>query len=466
MRHAHPAMRNRDHIGGTIGPLVLTGCWAYSFAMDATGEIFADDFAFEPYWWMAAPRPKETLSPVPEKADAVIVGSGFTGLSAALTLARAGRDVVILEAGPLGHGASTRNAGFVGKTLKHSFSHLLETKGEDYAVAVYREMQAAFDCVTGLIEHEQITCHYRQCGRYMAANSPAHYEVMARELDLKRKHLGEDSEMVSRANQDRSLGSDIYHGGAIVPGVGSLHPALYQAGLLERVVSAGVAVLDHTPFVTMRRDGAEIEAVTARGSIRTRDLLIATNGYTRRATPWLQRRVVPFRGLMIATEELPPEKLDRILPQDRTVHDFNNNLIYLRRAPDSSRLLFGGRTGFMSDDGAKIARLLHARMCKALPEMDGVRISRAWNGFGAGTFDLYPHLGSHDGMHYALGYCFAGVPMGTYLGRKMALRVLEEKDADTIFADRPFPGKWWYRGNPWFLPLVTANYDRLDARGS
>ena len=147
------------------------------------------------------------------------------------------------------------------------------------------------------------------------------------------------------------------------------------------------------------------------------------------------------------------------------MHDFNNNLIYLRRAPDSPRLLFGGRTGFMSDDGEKIARLLHGRMTRALPDMEHVRISRAWNGFGAGTFDLYPHLGNHDGVHYALGYCFAGVPMGTYLGHKMALRVLQKKEARTIFGDRPFPAKWWYRGTPWFLPFVTANYDRLDARG-
>ncbi len=434
--------------------------------MAGSHDIFADDFRFEPYWWTAAPRPEEDLGYVPDKADAVVVGSGYTGLSAALTLTREGRHVVVFEAGPAGYGASSRNAGFVGKSLKYSFGHLLETKGEAYAVEVYREMQDAFDCVTGLIEQEQITCHYRQCGRYMAANSPVHYEGMAREYELRRKYLGDESEMVSKQDQHTALGSDIYHGGAILPGLGGLHPGLYHLGLLQRARNAGANVLGHTPVTKIVRDGSEFTVTTSRGATRTRDVLIATNGYTPKATPWLRRRVIPFRGLMIATEELPKEKLDQIVPVDRTIHDFNNNLTYLRRAPDSSRLLFGGRTGLMSDDGEKIARAIHGRMTKILPDMENVKVSRAWNGFGAGTFDLYPHVGTHDGMHYALGYCFAGVPMGTYLGRKMAMRVLQkDRDAKTVFADRPFPTKWWYGGTPWFTPAVVARFNWLDARG-
>lgn len=428
-------------------------------------DLFADDFRPEPYWWTAAPRPESAIAALPAQADVVVVGSGYTGLSAALTLARAGRGVVVLEAGPPGFGASSRNAGFVGKTFKHSFASLLETAGQNYAIAVYRELDNAFNHVTGLIADEKIACHYTTCGRYMAANSPAHYDGMARELELRQKHLGADSQMISRTDQHREFASELYHGGAVIPDLASLHPGLYHLGLLDRVLAAGAAVHGHTAVTGIDGGEGAFAVTTGRGIVRARDVVLATNGYTRGATPWLRRRAIPFRGFMIATDVIPEDQLARILPNARTVHDFNNNLVYLRRAPDAPRLLLGGLTGTMTDDLTVMARRLHARLCTILPDMAGVKLSRAWNGFGAGTFDLYPHIGTHNGMHYALGYCFAGVPMGTYLGHKMALRLLGDPAAETVFAGRPFPAKWWYHGTPWFLPAYMARYNWLDRQG-
>ena len=429
-------------------------------------ELFAPDFKSEPYWWMAAPRPDvDPEEKLPDKADVVIVGSGYTGLSAALTLARASRDVLVLDVGVPGFGASSRNAGYVGKTLKHGFGSLLDSLGKNAAMQIYREMQAAFDCVTNLIREEQIECHYQQCGRFMAANSPQHYESMARELEVKRKHLGDEFDMIPQTRQHEVLGTDTFCGGAVIPSLGGLHPGLYHLGLLERAKNAGATVVGNTRVDRIVNRGDTFEVTTERGRVVAKDVFVATNGYTGKQTPWLHRRLIPFRGFMIATEELPEDLLQRVFPKSQTNHDYNNNLVYFRRAPDSPRVLFGGLTGTMTDNLRAMVPRLHAKLVETEPALSEAKVSRAWNGFCAGTFDLYPHIGLHDGVRYAMGYCFAGLPMGTYLGGKAARQILGEPDGKTVFSKHVFPTKWWYTGTPWFLPIYMAHYNWLDRRG-
>ena len=194
-------------------------------------------------------------------------------------------------------------------------------------------------------------------------------------------------------------------------------------------------------------------------------MVLATNGYTGRATPDFRRRVIPFRAFMIATEPLGREVLERALPQGRTFHDYNNNLTYIRPAPDRSRLLLGALTGTVEDNLEIMATRLHGRLRQVFPELAGVRLSHCWSGYGAAAFDLYPHVGVRDGVHYAMGYCFAGLPMGTYLGHKAALMVLGSPEARTVFGERELPTRSYYWGRPWFVPAAMAYYNWLDRRG-
>jgi glycine/D-amino acid oxidase-like deaminating enzyme len=430
----------------------------------AGADIFATGFKTTPFWWEAAPRPEPEEKPLPRRVDAAIVGSGYTGLSAALTLARAGRSVVLLEREALGFGASSRNAGYVGRTFKHSFTRLVETGGLDHAVAIYRELQAAFDYVLRLIETEKIDCAFRRCGRLIVANRPRHYGQIESLLAAKQKHLGEPYEMLPAAELGRELESGVYHGGAVIPDLASLHPGLYHLGLADRARGAGAEIHDRAEVLGISRDQTGFTVATGRGNVFARDVLVATNGYTGRATSALRRRVLPFHGFMIATEELARGVADRILPNWRTMHDWHNDIDFLRRSHDGKRLIFGGLTGWASDDLPAMARRLHGRLLGILPQLAGVKLSHAWSCFCAATFDQYPHIGSMDGIRYAMGYCFAGLPAGTYLGHKAALDILGSPEARTAFDRRPFPTRWFYRGGTWLMPLAMAHYRREDRR--
>ena len=417
----------------------------------------------DPYWWRAAPRQPAAARSVPKGADVVIVGSGFTGTVAALNLARAGRHVLVLDRGEPGVGASTRNAGYVGRTLKHSFGAILESEGLARAVQVYREMRQAFDCVLETVEAEGIDCRLKHQGRFVMAVTPSQHDAIARELTLRKTHLGEDFAMIGKSEQGAEIDSERYCGGAIIPDHAGLHPGLYHQGLLERARSAGADIRGQTGVTGIAGDAGRFEVSTPHGAVLARDVLIATNGYTGGVMPYLDRRVIPFDGYMIATEPLPDELAAKLLPGGRTCIDWNFNVDFVRRAPDDPRrILFGGLTGARADLPT-MAERLKVRLTRIFPVLKEVRIDNVWTGRCAGTFDMYPHLGSHQGVHYALGYCFAGIPMGTWFGIKAAHRILRRNDPPSVFADRPFPTHPLYTGNPWWIRLVLAWLARKDA---
>ncbi len=370
----------------------------------------------------------------------------------------------MLEAELAGHGASRRNAGYLGRTLKRSFTWLEQHHGAEFATRVYRELDAARQWVFALVAELGIQCHIAQPGRFIGATSEAHYKDLAQELEAMRRRLGYPYEMIAPMDLRRELASDAYMGGAVIPDLGAIHPALYHHGLLQAARDAGVRVFTHTPVTGLARDGKEVRVATTRGPVTAREAIVATNGYTPRHVSWLARRVIPFEGFMAATEELSPELMAKLIPNGRTVIDSNVNINFIRPAPDQRKILFGGQTGSKPRDLRDMGQRLHAMVSKLLPDLANVRLSRVWKGQCAGTFDFMPHIGRHDGLWYALGYNFAGVPMGSYLGLKLAQQILGKDEGASVFGTTPFPTLPFYGGNPWFVPLAMRWFDWKDAR--
>lgn len=435
--------------------------------MPALPDIFTADFKEEPYWWIDAPLRRFDPVPLPARVDVAIVGSGYTGLSAALPLTRAGRNVLILEAGTPGEGASTRNAGNVSRTLKWSFDGLAHRYGIDAATAYYREAALAIEHLDETIRSERIDCLFKRTGRYYAAHSPRAYEALAREVDVLFKRVGYQADMVPRAEQHEHVGSNAYYGGQVVHGPGYLHGALYHRGLIDRATEAGVTIAGHTRVTGIQRADRDFEVRTGHGTLRAGQVVIATNAYTGRDGPvfeYLRRRLIPVNTYAAATEPVPPELIKALVPGGRPIITSHKVVFHIQPTPDGTRLIIGGRAGRRDRDMRTTAARLHAHFAQRFPKFAPIRLARCWDGYFAFTFDYLPHIGMRDGVHYAVGCCGTGIPMGSYLGRKLALRLLGKAvESKTAFDERPFPTVPLYDGEPWFLPGLVRYYGLRDA---
>lgn len=426
--------------------------------------LHAADYCETPYWWdHAAPvdLPKTDLR---KRVDVVIVGSGYTGLNAALETARAGRDTLVLEAGAPGEGCSTRNGGQVSTGIKPSVATLTRRHGEARARAIHAEGGASLDWIGDFIGREGIDCDFRVSGRYHAAHSPRAYDALVRALATPDSAEDDAAHAVPRADQRTELGSDAYHGGVVYPRHAALHPAKYHRGLLDRALAAGAEIRPRCPALGIEGRPGAFTVATPDGTVEARDVIVATNGHTGRATPWHRRRVIPIGSYIIATEPLSRAVIDDLFPTDRVISDTRKVVYYYRASPDRTRVVFGGRVSSGEADPAVSGPKLHAEMTRLFPQLSGTRISHSWFGTVAYTFDDLMHGGTRDGVHYAMGYCGSGISMASYMGMRTGRRVLGLADGRTAFDGLTFPTRPLYTGTPWFLPAAVAWYRWQDNR--
>ncbi len=313
-----------------------------------------------------------------------------------------------------------------------------------------------------LIRRENIDCHFSQTGRFRAAFNAKQYENLGREVDLLRKEFGVEVDMVPRAEQHREVATDSYHGGCIYHQHGAVHPALFHKGLLDRVVAAGATVIGRTPVTAIERAGDSFSVITDRTRSTVGNVIAATNGYTGTVTPQLRRRVVPVPSFIIATEPLPVETVNELIPNGRMIVETRRLHCYYRISPDGHRLLFGGRASLLPMDTRKSGKRLYEVMAKLFPQLANVRISHSWTGFVAFSRDQLAHIGIHDGIHFAMGYCGSGVAMAPYLGYKAAQKILGSPEGKTAFDSTNFSAIPLYNGRPWFLSLLNPYYRIAD----
>ncbi len=430
-----------------------------------SSTLFTPGFKPHPYWWEDAPRPDDADGPLPGTADVAIIGSGFTGLNAAIETARGGRNTVVLDAETPGWGCSSRNGGQISTSIKKSHAELVAAYGDKLGFEIAREGHTALQWIGEFVARENIDCNFIRCGRYYGAHSPRQYERMARDLDQPvPAGLETDAYLVAKADQAKEIDTDFYHGGTVQPHHCSLHPARYHLGLYRVARDAGATVIGNCRVTGIRSDGSHFGLQTSKGTIRARDVIVATSGYTGAITPWQRRRIIPIGSYMLATEELPQDLIDRLLPTRRNIVDSRKLVVYYRTCPQRKRILFGGRVSITESDPVAAAPALHAEMVKIFPDLAHIFMTHAWMGFVGYTFDSMPHVGVHGGVHYAMGYCGSGVSLASYFGMRIGQKVIGHPDGSSPLEQMAFQSRPYYWGKPWFLAPSISYYRWKDAR--
>jgi len=421
------------------------------------------DFERRPYWQATMPAlPDRQGRRLPDIADVVIVGGGYTGVAAARRLARGGRRVVLLEAKRLGWGASTRNGGIVHPGYKWSPETLVRRWGEETGGALYRETLDAFAFLTGLIRDEAIDCELRTTGHLEVAWGAGDADDFAGERDALAA-VGVVSRVVPRERIREEIGTHEFFGALAIDGSGVLHPGKWFAGLVSLADRAGADLHEGVRARALRpqADG-RVVVETERGPIIAEHVLVATNGYTDGVAPSVRRRLIPIGSYLIATEPLTEGQVRDVLPTGRAVFDTKNFLNYWHISADR-RMIFGGRVSFMPTWTGRTAKLLFNQLMRIHPQLEGVRVAYAWGGKVALTMDRMPHVGRRGNVVHAVGYSGTGVVASTYLGTKAAEWI--EGGEPPVIARLRFPiVPAPYEGRPWFLPFAGEWFRIQDRR--
>ena len=427
-------------------------------------SIWTEGWSPNSYWLDGMGPAPDISGALPSETDVVIVGSGYTGLNAAIECARGGKSTLVLDAEDPGFGCSTRNGGQISTSIKPSLARLSAKYGAERGQAIREVGETALSWIETRIAEERIDCDFRRVGRFHAAHTPKFYEELARDAEVLGRAEGIEAHPVPRAEQQTELGSDVYHGGVVYPRHAAIDPGRYHRGLLKSALDAGAQVRGHCAVTGITRRPVGFEIATQKGALRAGDVIVATNGYTTGVTPWMQRRLIPIGSYIIATEPLPAQLMDRLSPRDRIASDTRKVVYYYRPSPDRTRILFGGRVSASETNPSVSGPRLFEEMCRIHPELRDYRISHSWMGTVAYTFDELAHTGTHDGVNYALGYCGSGVSMASYLGMRAGQKILGLREGVTPFDDLPFPTRPLYNGTPWFLPPMVAFYRWRDRR--
>lgn len=381
--------------------------------------------------------------------DVVVIGGGFTGLSAALACAERGFSLILIERKHIGFGASGRNGGQLIPGLRWTASELEEEFGRERADALF-DLCWRDNRVKARIAKHGIDCDLKS-GHLEAAWTPKDFGAMRREAEYLAGRFDYHTDIVAKADMGAHIASPLYHGGIHDPQGGHFHPLNYAIGLAQAAEAAGVRICeDERVRVIDTSSNDPIELITDRSIIGARYVIDATDSWIGEVEPDLGRYTVPIMNYNIATA--PLANADALLPSDAAVADSRFVLNYFRLSADK-RLIFGGGERYSQTPPRDIAAFVRPFMAEVFPEIADAKIDYGWGGAVAVTMNRLPHIGRRGNVFFAHGFSGHGALVTTLAGELIAEALAGTAERFDVLAglpSQPFPGGKWLR-----RPLAT-----------
>ncbi len=375
--------------------------------------------------WSETAPPAPKLSPIEgdHSADVAVIGGGYTGLSAALHLAEAGRDAIVLEAREIGFGGAGRNVGLVNAGLWLMPDDVVRILGQTFGERLIKVLGASPDLVFGLIEKHGIQCEALRKGTLHCAHSPGGFRALQkREAQWKRR--GAPVTLLSREEAVPKIGSDSFYGALLDHRAGTIQPLAYAYGLANVAKAAGARLYEDSPVTALMRESDHWRLTTPAGNVSAKAVIVATHGYPESAFKNRKKELIPFNFFQIATSPLPEEIRRTILPGGEGAWD--TNLILSSFRLDRSGRLIVGSAGQVEKLGYSLHKNWVRRTIKTIfPQVGSISLEQAWNGKIAMTADHIPRFHLLDeNLVSVSSYNGRGIGPGTVFGKLLAELVL------------------------------------------
>ena len=396
-------------------------------------------------WYLASTKllPQQSALQDNLQTDVCVIGAGYTGLSAALHLAKAGKKVVVLEAARVGWGASGRNGGHVGTGQRADQFSLEKWFGKSAAKELWRLGLEAVSLVEALVENHAIDCEFGSGNIHFAAK-PSHVVDLQQEIE----HLATvyDYNQLRGVEKDElhALGSARgFHYGVVDNGARHLHPLKYCLGLARAAMAEGATIFEQSKATNIEVSDSGVTIETALGSVRAESVVLACNGYLENLYAPIASHIMPINNFIVATEPLSEEMAAQINPLNASLSDSLFVINYWKLSEDR-RLIFGGGETYSEKFPDCITDFVRPHLLGVYPELKDTRLDFGWGGTLAITRNRMPDMGVKQGrIYYAQGFSGHGVPTATLAGKLMARAISEGCDDFDLMANLKtltFPG--------------------------